>query len=244
MLDSPPTFIVGCGHSGTWLLLAVLGMHSRIYAIPMETEVFFKTKKAEVETLIKQFDQQALLVDKNRWVEKTPSHINRIGDILHFCPDAKIILMVRDGRDVAHSMASMYSPGRFDMNVSMCAKRWVDDNRNGQKYWDHPNVKVVKYEDTIIDFEKTLTSVLDFMGEKYESEMKDFHTVERRWCSPEITKPETCFGKDYPQYRNWQINQPLFDGRGRYRKMSDKDLTVVTNIAGDMLFELGYVGID
>jgi hypothetical protein len=32
-IDSQPVFIVGCGHSGTSLLLAVLGTHSKLYAI-------------------------------------------------------------------------------------------------------------------------------------------------------------------------------------------------------------------
>ena len=60
MIDSPPTFIVGCGHSGTWLLLAILGMHSRIQAIPFETELFFKSDKAQIKESLRNFDFYAM----------------------------------------------------------------------------------------------------------------------------------------------------------------------------------------
>ena len=242
VIDSPPTFIVGCGHSGTWLLLAILGTHSRIYAIPMETEVFIKTARADIETTLKQLDQLALSADRCRWVEKTPKHINRIEVIFNFCPDAKIIILIRDGRDVACSIKERYPPYRFDRGIVMGATRWVDDNLAGQKYWDHPNVKVVKYEDIVSDFEKTITGVLHFMGEIYEPQVRDFHTIERRWGSSKIEEPKTRYGTDHSQYRNWQINQPLFDGRVRWKKLSYIDLRMVTDIESDMLFKLGYTG--
>jgi hypothetical protein len=39
--ENPPVFIVGCGHSGTSFLLAVLGAHSRLCAIPEETRLAY-----------------------------------------------------------------------------------------------------------------------------------------------------------------------------------------------------------
>ena len=42
----PPIFIVGCGRSGTTLLLRILGKHENIYAIEEESHLFvnYKTK--------------------------------------------------------------------------------------------------------------------------------------------------------------------------------------------------------
>ncbi len=40
MGDSPPIFILGCGHSGTTLLLAMLSRHSHLYGIPYESSLF------------------------------------------------------------------------------------------------------------------------------------------------------------------------------------------------------------
>jgi hypothetical protein len=46
------------------------------------------------------------------------------------------------------------------------------------------------------------------------------------------------------QYRSWQINQPVFDGRGSWKAMSDEELSFVTSIAGSMLVEFGYTDMD
>ena len=41
-------------------------------------------------------------------------------------------------------------------------------------------------------------------------------------------------------YRNWQINQPLFDGRGKWRQMTEEEKRLVKAKAYGMLAELGY----
>jgi hypothetical protein len=99
-LDGPPTYIVGCGHSGTSLLLAVLGAHSRLYAVPFESYLAFKTVE-EQKKLFQKFERETLAAGKRRWVEKTPKHIRRIDDLFDFTPEARILVMLRDGRDVA-----------------------------------------------------------------------------------------------------------------------------------------------
>ncbi|HWV57097.1 MAG TPA: hypothetical protein VNZ57_06465 [Longimicrobiales bacterium] len=68
----PPTFIVGCGHSGTSLMLAVLRYHSSIYAIPRETNFAYASNPMAA---MKRFDMRTVVAGKSRWVEKTPRHI-------------------------------------------------------------------------------------------------------------------------------------------------------------------------
>ena len=233
-IDSPPVFIVGCGHSGTSILLAILDAHSRIYAVPYETKIAAQKSRKKFHRALKRFDRWAISVGKQRWVEKTPNHIRHIDKILQWRSDAKIIIMIRDGRDVAFSIKK-----RQD-NIEKGIKRWVNDNLAGKAYWEHPNIHVIRYEDLIIDFEFYVRELLNFLGEKYEPGMKNHHQVSRKWYSSKIEKPSTEFRKNHRQFRNWQINQPLFDGRGQWKKMSQKELTLVHELAGELLAEFGY----
>src|SRR4051794_13051296 len=71
----PPIFIVGCGHSGTSLVLAILGAHSKIYAVPYESKFGFKSDEA-AKALFAEFDAKTVSAGKQRWVEKTPRHVH------------------------------------------------------------------------------------------------------------------------------------------------------------------------
>lgn len=239
-IDSPPIFIVGCGHSGTSLIRTILGTHSRIYAIPQESNIAIEENYHWFQRSLQEFDQKTIAVGKHRWVEKTPKHIYHIGKILEWCPDAKILLIIRDGRDVGHSIQARSG------NLVAGLKRWVADNLAGKAYWNHSNVYVFKYEDLISDFDTCIHQILDFLSEKYENTMKEFYRQPRirylgRNGDKEISPPPNPSGNNHVQYRNWQLSQPLFDGRGRWQGMSDEEKVLMNKIAGEMLNELGYV---
>jgi hypothetical protein len=233
-VDSPPVFIVGCGHSGTTLLLAVLGAHSRIYAVPEETFVAYSAGRRRFRRWLRRFDRWTVAAGKRRWVEKSPKHIHRVRQILGWCPQARVLLMVRDGRDVTASIKAR--KGTAEEGIS----RWVEDNLAGKAYWDHPNVLVVKYEELVADFRGTCGKILGFIGEDYEEGMRDYHATPKKWYSEKIAKPSTAFGDNHDQHRNWQINQPIFDGRGRWKELSEEELATVNRVGGSLLAELGY----
>lgn len=235
-IDSPPIFLVGFNHSGTSVSLVILGEHSRIHAIPYETKILEKESKLKFDFAMHNFNLRAIAANKHRWVEKTPNHQKYIGQILEWCPEAKIVMVLRDGRDVAASIKKRSG----DLNNAM--ERWVETNRQSQQFWDHPNVYLYKYEDLITDFEKTVTGILTFLGEDYEPSMLNFHNTNRRFYSFKLQKPENAFGVNHAQHRNWQINQPLFDGRGRWKELSDNEICQITDIGGELLTELGYLG--
>jgi len=237
-IDSPPTFIVGCGHSGTSVLLAILGAHPRIYAVPYESYAFDKNNIEQLPQSLAKFDKLAIAAKKHRWVEKTPKHILEIGHILQKQSNAQIILAIRDGRDVAYSIKQR--TGSLEAGI----KKWRTENLYAKPYWNHPNVYVVHYEDIISDFEKTITGVLSFLGETYNPVVKNYWKTPKKFYSSVISKPKTVQGEDHGQYRNWQINQPLFDGRGRWKQLPTKELSYITETAASLLAELGYVEPD
>ncbi len=234
-LTYPPAFIVGCGHSGTSLLLAILGTHSRLYAVPSETSVGFR-RSWKMRLHLWLFDMTAVRAGKSGWVEKTPRHIYCIRRFLDVRPDAKIILMIRDGRDVACSLQDRM--GSLEDGI----RRWVDDNRAGQQFWKHPNVYVIRYENLIEDFDSSIHSLFSFLGVDFEPAVREYHKTPRRYYSDEIMKPPSAHEAQHRQYRNWQINQPLFDGRGKWKRMTSEEKRMVKEIAGHMLVECGYVG--
>lgn len=230
-ISKSPIFIVGCGHSGTSLLLSILDSHSKIYGIPYESRCGFSETP---EIMLKQFDRMAIIEGKPRWVEKTPSHIRCIGRLLELRQDAKILLIIRDGRDVAISIKNR--SGSLEKGIT----RWIEDNHAGKNFWNHPNVYVLKYEDLIKDFQSTISGVLSFLGESYEPEMEEFYKIPRLYYSNKVIQPHEG-PKDHNQYRNWQINQPLFDGRGKWKQLNQEELTLINSLAKDLLIELEYI---
>jgi hypothetical protein len=238
--ENPPTFIVGCGHSGTSLLLAVLGAHSKIHAVPYESAIAYDYVrnvaglKAEAAQQLRHFDQLAIAANKMRWVEKTPAHILALDDLLKRCPNAAILLIIRDGRDVACSIQDR--TGSLEIGIN----RWVNDNRAGQAFWSHPRVYRLHYEALIENFAATMTGVLHFLGEKFEPGLAEYNKTARRYYSEQLEKPPNAFGTNHEQYRNWQINQPLFDGRGKWKRLAEREKDLIKKLAGDMLIEYGY----
>lgn len=233
-IGAEPIFVVGCGHSGTSLLLAILGAHSKIFAVPFESKVAM-LDDSRFRAAMLEFDRWAIANGKHRWAEKTPKHIMRIEHILKNRPGAKILLIIRDGRDVAFSLLKRH--GDLEQGI----QRWVDQNNEGKKYWNHPSVHVLRYESLITDFEKTMKETLAFLGEEYEPEIRDYHKSPKRFYSAKIEKPVSEAGPDHNKFRNWQINQPIFDSRGKWKQLSDKDKARVQQMGADLLTELGYV---
>ena len=240
VIESEPIFIVGCGHSGTSLLLKILGAHSRIHAIHYETKVAFKSPE-EQKIYLHLFDKWTLAGRKKRWVEKTPRHIRSIDKLLELCPQAYVILIIRDGRDVACSLKARF--GDFEKGIH----RWVNDNNKAQPYLSKKNVMLIKYEDLIEDFEQSVSGVLRLVGEEYEPAMQEYFKIPMRfqwrghastWLSTLIT---SAGSKEHRQRRIKQIHQPIFDGRGKWRnEMSEEEKELFKQLAGDMLIKFGY----
>lgn len=232
MLLDPPVFVVGCGHSGTSLMIRILGRHSNMLAIPGETETFLNPTLGRVTRNLYRFNRLAAKSGKRRWVEKTPRHIRKIELILKYLPHAKIVIMVRDGRDVACSLKER--TGDFDRGVS----RWIDDNQAGMEFFAHSQVKVVRYEDLVIDKESQLREILSFLGEEYEEGM--FNVDGDDWIPAEgvsAGRPNS----EHLDRRAQQMRQPMYDGRGRWqRDMSDQERALFEARASGLMSRLGY----
>ena len=232
-----PIFITGAEHSGTTLMISILSRHPNLWAVPTETGIFSdyvsnKRVKQHLEAILN------LAQSKNvdRFVEKTPKHINFVERILRWFPDAQMLIMVRDGRDVAVSLK------RRGKNHKRAVRSWVHDNKRICELVGDPRIFVVKYENLISDPEAILQDVCAFLGEAYVDDLFDlgkrfyFHDDEK------IVPPDSVYGvENHVKVRRWQINQPIYDDSGRWKtEMSHLEAVYFSRKAGGLLAALGY----
>lgn len=210
-IPEEPIFIVGCGHSGTSIMLAMLDSHSQLYGVPYESRIFVNSKsKTDILYQMLLWSKEANKNEKNRWVEKTPYHIYYLNEIFSLIPKAKVIAMLRDGRDVACSIKAR--TGNLDHGI----QNWLKSCEILSTYSDDSRLFMVKLEDLVADPENELKKVMSFLGEAYEAEMLNYHLVERRYYSKEIKRVEDVSGTNHEVHRTWQINQPLMKNTVRY----------------------------
>jgi len=229
-------FIVGCSHSGTSILASILNEHSRIYAIPYESQIFYQSSMRIVATSIK-WQRECKALGKARWLEKTPMQIYQISRILELFPDSKVIILMRDGRDVACSLE------KRNGNFLKCIHVWLEANESGEKYWDHPSVKLIKLEELVKDPYSIIKSIFNFLDERYEEKVFDYHKIPKYLYSSKIEKPvDEKDGESHMNLRNWQINQPLFKTTERWKQEMDKEQKrIFKDLAQDKLKDYGYV---
>lgn len=246
-MSTSPIFIVGCGHSGTTVLLAILSTHSHIHGVPYESKLFQRDEPERSE-FVARFEAETRAAGKARWLEKTPRHILHLDALFERFPDARVIVMIRDGRDVACSIRDRV--GDLDEGI----RRWLDDNAAAEPFLDRNSVLPLKYEALVEDPEAALRQVAEFLDEPFEPAMLEHHQSDfkfyggvnkmekfREAIDGMVEKPDSVSGADHRLYRSWQARQPIFDGRGRWReKLSPAEQAHVQERAGDVLARYGY----
>jgi hypothetical protein len=95
------TFICGSPHSGTTLLATMFAAHPDIFVPLREMSVFVEPPLIPVRLDILRLE--AALSGRPHFAEKTPRHVHFIGRMRDMVPGARIVVVMRDGRDVAAS---------------------------------------------------------------------------------------------------------------------------------------------
>lgn len=195
-------FVMGCAHGGTTLMATILGAHRKCHVIPSETCAYTKDKWTNKDGFVRAISG----IDSEYIIEKTPRHVFNIREMKNDFPDASFIVMIRNPLDVT---ASIYDrEGNFNKALYEC----LNDLTGCLSVMNDHGVILVEYESLVDNFEKVMKMVCDHIGIEFEPQMKDFHEYAPEWFSDYVS------WDSHLSLRAWQMKQPLFDGRGRWKK--------------------------
>jgi hypothetical protein len=168
--------------------------------------------------------------------EKTPRYVRYLPLLHALFPGARIVHLVRDGRDVALSTLEWArrdrGPGRFRLwnehPLAVCALSWRwhvttgmrDGARLGELYSE------VRYEDVVGAPGPTLRRLAARLGLPFSEEMLAFH-VGRRRHEPGLSAKDAWLPPT-PGLRDWRS------------QLSTADRELFEALAGDLLSQLGY----
>ncbi len=239
-----PVFVLGCPHSGTTIATRLIAAHPNIMNAEMRESQLFSNDSKAVDAALARWDRACLDAGKTRWVEKSVIHTFMVPKLLAARPRARLVLMVRDGRDVVASMKTRkYAfTGLDDLIAS-----WTLANAVMLEFRDRPGTILVRYEDLVRQPEVTLRRICDTLGEAFAPEMMRPESGWIEWNGFQATDEVGVLGdrSSHGRLRAWQINQPLFDGTGRWRTELDAGEKLrVKELAQSQLVAFGYAEND
>jgi protein-tyrosine sulfotransferase len=249
----------GAPRSGTTLLRRLLDRHPAICAGP-ETKLFvpaafnlewlataFDIPLADLESMRRESRSQAAFVDafaarvrvacgKRRWAEKTPMNIRYLEWIAAHFPQASIVHLIRDGRDVVCSMREhpdwRWKGGAWEKvlvprPLETYARRWLTDTAAGMRWRGRPGYVELRYEDIVTDPAGTLRRLCEGIGE--EADEGWLEEVTQAAMPPEAgTRPDDKGAISEASVGRWRSD------------LGAAEREQVLRLCGSRLRELGY----
>jgi hypothetical protein len=168
-----------------------------------------------------------------RWAESTPLHMLYLPTVKKLIPDALIVHIIRDGRDVAVSLNKIkwIRPFFWDRQRSLIVAgifwKWIVGK--GRKYGREmgPDYLEVHYEDLVNEPRQTLAHVSGFIDQEL-----DYDRI-RGEALGSVQSPNSSFRSDDAQ----KDLSPV----GRWRKLvPPAELAQLESVLGDLLEQVGY----
>lgn len=167
-----------------------------------------------------------------RWADCTPDHLLYIEQIKREIPNALVIHIIRDGRDVALSYAKqgwaypLPWDRREQLSVAGLFWRWIVRRARifgaalGSDYYE------LHYEDLVERPRETLAALGHFVGQELDHEQ-----IQQAGIGS-VSQPNSSFGSD---------TAAGFQPVGRWRKqMNEQQIADFESLTGDCLREVGY----
>ena len=251
---SDPIFLIGFPRSGTTLLDTILRTNKSVEVIeekPIIKNFLINIEKKTNNDLsqLSNLDNEYIKKMQNFYfderkkyqknknskiiIDKMPLNIIHIGEILRFFPNAKFVFALRNPYDCVLSCFMQ----QFQLNPAM--KNFLSINSSAILYdlvmqlWSiyrkifSINCHFIKYEDTVLNFEKTTKDIYKFLDIIWSEETKNFYKT----------------GKDRldistPSYD--QVTSPLYSKSVNRWKNYEKEFEGVKKLLDRWVNEFGY----
>lgn len=243
-----PVFVLGMPRSGTTLVEQILAGHSQIFAAgelgvipsrigglnrwerhtgsgrrypdciddltPHVTEGIANGILDELHELAKVEKPDALRV-----IDKLPHNFENVGFIKFLFPNAKIISVRRDPRDIAISnyftdYQAKHGGMGFAYDLGWIGEQLADHNLM-MHHWQQlfpGEILELNYEDVVSNLERCARQMLDYIGLRWESRVLAFNKLKRPVKTASM----------------WQIRQPVYkSSKGKWRRYQ-KHLAALT----------------
>ena len=194
---------------------AVEGMLEK-FATDLEgIETLSQGKKCLGRLYLDILDEIARLHYRNRtWISKEPSYGRHADELLAMIPNARLLIMARDGRDVILSMKKKHGIGPLRHFIDRY-REFSEMTLRALEKCPASQYKIVRYEDLANDFANQLGSVLEFFGIARE----DFNLS---------VLPDSARPKATPNPRN------------RRSDITREDILYFERTCGEVMDRLGY----
>lgn len=175
------------------------------------------------------FEAYAREQGKARYADKTPAYVRHIRVLADVLPDARFVHLIRDGRDVAMSLAEVsWGPG----DPLEAALQWDERVRRGRiAGWElgaHRYLEV-RYEDLVARPEPTLREVTAFVELPFDPAL----LRHEEWAESR-ERVHLC------GLHRRAATPPRRGTRDWRSQMAGEDLEAVETLVGPLLEELGY----
>lgn len=251
-----PVFLLGFMRTGTTLTQEVLGAHPDIF-VADETDLIMATanelkrminQQGTIPQLLEQLDWEGVLhlrtfywqraralfgdkIGDRLFLDKTTMNSIDIGLINCLFPDAKLVFLLRDPRDVCLScfMQTMIpTPSTVHLFTWEGTARFyaqVMDWWTGVKPKLTMDYVEFRYEDAVFDFEGAFRRVFDFLGLDWNPDVADFHkhAVGKVIASPSFSQvAQPLYSSAVGRWKHYQSEyaavmpwlQPFIDAYG------------------------------
>jgi hypothetical protein len=249
----------GAPRSGTTLLRRLLDRHPAIcagaetklfvpaafnlawlaesYAVPLEDLEAMRGAAASQASFIDAFAARVCAATgRARWAEKTPQNIRYLDWILDRFPEASVIHVIRDGRDVVCSMREhpdwRWVDGAWRKvlvrrPLAWYAERWVEDTAAGMARRQDGRYVEIRYEDLVADPAVALRAICEHVAVP----------VDAPWLAEVAAKGDADRGAARPDCAGAVTAASV----GRWRSdLSASEQQEVVRLCGPRLRELGY----